>query len=177
VAGPLSRLSARHIVIVEGDADCAFLRALVHQRGLQDFQVVAPSEVAKGAGGRGDFTRVLNYLPILGGFDQVEAILLISDNDESPDTSFGEVVQAVQRAEEFGEPRRKYPVPTRPREKALGNSPTIIVYMVPGPDQPGNLETWCLDAARHTHVPLIECIDDLATCAGIKESPQNNIYK
>lgn len=161
------KLSAKHIVVVEGDADCAFLRALICQRGLQDFQVIAPGEVAQGAGGRAAFTHVLNYLPIADDFDRVEAILLLSDNDDDPDDSFREVVQAVQRAVEFGEPRRKYPVPTRPREKASGTSPTIIVYMVPGPDQQGNLETWCLAAAKQTHSLLIECIDKLAICADI----------
>ena len=96
------KLSARHIVVGEGAADCAFLWALTCQRGLEDFQVIAPGEVIQGAGGRAAFTHVLNYLPMLPGFDRVEAILLISDNDDAPDRSFREVVQAVQGAEEFG---------------------------------------------------------------------------
>lgn len=167
MADRLDRLSAKHIVIVEGDSDCAFVRALVCKRGLNDFQVIAPSEVSQNAGGRSGFTRILNYLPILPGFDKVDAILLISDNDDSPDSSFSEVVEAIQRAEAFGEPLRKYPVPSQSRKKASGANPTIIVYMVPGSGLPGNLETWCLEAAKQAHGRLIGCVEGLADCADI----------
>lgn len=158
------KLTSKYVAIVEGDSDCNFLRALLLQRGLQHFQVVAPSEVADNLGGASAFARVLSYLPMLDGFDDVEGILLVSDNDDSPDASFGNVIGAIKNAEEFGEPPRTHPVPANAQEKAAGK-PAIVVYMIPGPGLSGNLETLCLSAAKQAHAPLVTCVDELATCA------------
>jgi len=43
----------------------------------------------------------------------------------------------------------------------------VVVYMVPGPQEPGNLESLCVEAAQYAHAEQMECVDALIKCVDI----------
>ncbi len=138
------------VIVCEGQGDQAFFLNLIKTRGLPKFTVVFPNDKPDQGipGGVDGFAGRLRALRAERGFDKIEGIIVVSDNDSNPETSFARVQRQVTEA-------CGYPVPTEPLEVARGASgPPITVMMLPRTGQPGNLETLPSMPIWMRHSPL-----------------------
>ncbi len=144
------------LILCEGQGDAAFLRHLIQKRGLPDFEIKHPKEGE--AGGKSAFGQRLDALKIQPGFEKLSAVIVVSDNDDEPNSSFGEIQKQIQWA--------GFAVPAEPLQIARGpNLPATVVVMLPWVKQPGDLEALCLRAAYDRWPDLKRCLDAYCRCA------------
>jgi hypothetical protein len=130
------------VILCEGEADKHFLHALIKARSLAPgcFRVYFPDRAGDATGGRSKMGKWLRNA-YEGSADfrrNVQAVLIVSDNDSDIENSWAEVTTQIRSA-------GGYIVPAAERLVARSNSrPDIVVFMIP-PGIPGNLETLCLE--------------------------------
>src|ERR1700739_1076697 len=118
-------------------------------RSLPPFQATSAGNIAGAPAGRDGIdylTRALDAIPGIPGFLQLEKILLIADNDGSPQNAFGRIQQQINATAIFQ--NRRYVAPVQ-EQVAAGNAPSITILMLPWSGQIGALDTLCLTAARN----------------------------
>jgi hypothetical protein len=143
--------------LCEGAGDAAFLSHLIKARDLPDFHVTYPAHRNfDEPGGRTGFTARLKALHLVRGFKNVTDLIVISDNDRIPAASFKEVCRLILEA-------GGYSVPKSPRNIA-GNNPRVMVFMLPGEDLPGQLETLCLNSCLDRWPDKVACLDAFISC-------------
>lgn len=159
---PRNSLTLPHLIVCEGAADEAFLRALCKHRGLAEVSIRHPGDVDRG--GRGGLDKLgwlLRGIRTWRGFDQVTDILVVADNDTDPTGNFDRVRGQLAAA--------GFPAPTAPlavAEAAVDHIPRrLSVLMLPWADRPGTLDTLCLGPARAAESVLADCADAFAACA------------
>ena len=159
---PRDTLTLPHLIVCEGAADEAFLRALGKQRGLDEISIRHPGDVDRG--GRGGLDKLgwlLRGIRTWRGFERVTDILVVADNDTDPATNFARVRRQVTEA--------GYPVPDAPllvAEATGDNLPRRMrILMLPWADRPGTLDMLCLGPARAAEPALAACAEAFAACA------------
>ena len=144
-------LTREHLIVGEGDADRAFFNALLQERKIDGFQVLAP------AGGR-QFGVRLRAIRGATGFKHVKTILLVADNDIDPTASFQQVRAEIRAAGGYG-------VPDAVLQPATAqNHPSVRIMMLPRAGQPGCLETIVLESLLIEVPTLRECLNDYLKC-------------
>jgi hypothetical protein len=117
-------------------------------------------------GGNTKFTEALDELPSISGFDLVQKVLIVADNDTSPAREFAAVVAAINAtADIIGPPPSRFAAPPAPLIKA-GANPGVVVMMLPWTGVLGSLSTTCLAAAYNAAPNIAACVDTLAACTG-----------
>ena len=145
------------LILCEGQGDAAFFEHLIRERRLPDFEIKYPKE--REPGGKDAFGKRLDALRIQPGFERLSAVIVVSDNDDNSDSSF----QNIQRQLDWA----GYGVPTMPLEIArAADFPAVVVLMLPWVNEPGVLETLCLQAACDWWPTLKLCLDAYCECAG-----------
>jgi hypothetical protein len=174
----LSAITEKYIILCEGIHDAEFFRHLIQLNGFQDFQICSVEYVlGEKHGGNTKFTDALDELVALPGFDGLEKILLVSDNDLDPTQSFQGIAAAIQAtAPIIGPPPRRLIAPAVPLVK-VGADPAIIVMMLPWTGQVGSLTTMCLTAATNAQPTNANCVDDLAICTHADMWPVTTLAK
>ena len=155
---PRNALTLPRLIVCEGAADEAFLRALVQQRGLPALSIRHPGDLD--TGGRGGIDKLgwlLAGIRAWKGFSAVTDLLIVADNDTDPDGNFARVSQQLATA--------GYPAPAAPLASAEGpGQPRVRVLMLPWADEPGTLEGLCLGPARAATPGIASCVDAFAAC-------------
>lgn len=129
------------LILCEGQGDKHIFCALIESLNLQGkFDVVFPYP-SSGRGGFGKFLKTL-YDAEPNFSEHVKAVLIISDNDEDRERSFGEISSGLEKTNLFGVPIAERTIAVRTNSPA----PKIIVLMIPI-DNLGNIETLCVEAA------------------------------
>lgn len=159
------------LILCEGESDKRFLHQLIAVRQIaDDFQIRFPSRGKDNRGGRSKFGAWLDTAKDVGGWDNIRAVLLISDNDEDPQKSLEEVKTSLRDAAGF-------PVPSAERTvaKAVG-FPRVVILMLP-PGNKGSLETLCLSAA-YDKWPIVKTpLDALVSSVGTNKWSANKESK
>jgi hypothetical protein len=127
------------------------------QRNIPGFQI------EKSGGGNSGFYRYLSGLPARTGAHKLKGVLLVSDNDESPDDSFKFIRDQIKKA--------KLPAPDNPMDIAKWTTidVAVAVMMIPyvgGLRQKGCLETMLLTAVQQQHAGISACVEAYADCTG-----------
>ena len=135
-------------LLVEGyDAFRFFKALLVHMNLVHQIEI-------RNFGGVGDLQ---SYLPVLlttPGFHGVQSLGIVRDAESDAPSAFRSVC-SVLRTNRLTEPKR-------PMEVAEGR-PRTGVFILPDGENPGMLETLCLQAVSGD--PIIPCIDLYFHCA------------
>ena len=104
----LTRFDERpFLILCEGEGDKQFLHKLIEQRDIpSEFQIRFPDRGNTGQGGRSKFGPWLaDASAVSEDFQRnIEAILLVSDNDQDPTKSFQEVQESLCKSEGFPVP-------------------------------------------------------------------------
>jgi hypothetical protein len=150
------QLKHSRAIICEGLADQAFFMRLIHDRGLPDFDIPDGK-------GRSYFSEILRGLRAGSHRTKLNALLIVSDNDDDPKRSFYEVQQQIQVA-------TGYPVPEKPMEIAkVAGQPIVLIMMLPWTDTPGCLETLLKMIWQREQGSMKVCVDEFLTCAKVTE--------
>lgn len=150
------------VLLTEGRADKAFIRALIRAQELPDFDCPWPVSVeddhsgflgANKLHGRDKFGGMLEVLDVFLNLrpelcDRLRGVLIVTDARDDPDDSFRHVCDQIAILERFG-------VPTAPLDVALSKDgrPPIAVMLFPG-DGRGSLETICIEDMK-TRKPIV----------------------
>jgi len=151
-------ITSSRVILCEGTGDKSFFENLIAVRGLPDFYVTCPVFDIH-PGGRGGFEQRLRSLRLQPHFEHVQGVIVVSDNDADPNSSFQAVRKSIHDAE--------YPAPNRPYVVIPG-PPATAIMMIPGQGKNGQLETLCLEAIRDTWPIHFQCAEAYGACAGIE---------
>lgn len=149
-----------HVVMCEGEADELFFRKLADANGMNALQFMNAQSASK----FGEALRALRVFWAMPGGNP-KAILVVSDNDDNPSQSFRNVCRQLKAT--------GYPIPNAPELVATSpGCPQVMVFMVPGPHEPGCLETLCLRCLyERGEAAERQCVDEFVRCAGIDRWP------
>jgi hypothetical protein len=129
---------------------------LIQDRNLPSFDI-------PDAKGRSSFSEILRGLRVGTQTTKLNAILIVSDNDNDPVRSFGEVQDQIRIA-------TGYPVPEKPMEAARAvGQPIVLIMMLPWIDTPGSLETLLRMVLQREQEAMMVCVDEFLKCTKVTE--------
>lgn len=141
------QIAAAKQLLAEGRDAEKFLQALIRTIGRDDLQV-------QNYGGVDELHGFLKALVRTREFrEKVNSLGIIRDAERDPAAAFQSVCGALRNAE--------LPVPPRP-ETTAGRTLRVSVLILPRADQPGMLETICLEAIADQ--PVMKCIEEFFAC-------------
>jgi len=171
-------ITHKHVLLCEGMHDAQFFKHLIDVRNLPSFLVASCGFIAGAPPGRDGIdhlTKALDALVAIPGFPQLEAILIVADNDSDPAAAFNKVRQLIGATADI-KPQRRYAIPNAPLTKS-GLQPTMVVMMHPWTGVPGALDTLCLTAASNKEPAKSVCVDIFAKCAQSDKWPPTKVAK
>src|SRR6266705_942342 len=146
------------LIVCEGKADQQFLQNLIASRKLSGFQVefARPTPSDTGGGGQSKFRSFLEALEIpLAQSNPLANIILVSDNDTQPATSFESIQKQINESGLFYAPTR--PLRRAKRHKKIPIS--LYVVMIPWTKEKGTLEHIILDALYDYYPDAKRCAE------------------
>ncbi|MEA3345448.1 MAG: DUF3226 domain-containing protein [Chloroflexota bacterium] len=143
---PLKSIAEPKVLIVEGEDDRRLFSELIAHLHLSEIEVRA-------IGGKTKFRSNVKALTITSGFDKVSSVGVIRDADEDPTAAFQSVCDALQ---DTGLPRPEEPL------QPVGDSPQVLVMLLPDGETPGMLEDLCLQSVKED--PATRCVDEYFEC-------------
>jgi hypothetical protein len=170
----LPEFTKTRFIMCEGDDDKGFLEALIEDRRLPEFQICQVSECndagndGKGVGGSSGFKFSLTGLTPIKGFNNVKALLIVTDNDAS--TSFRDVQNAFTV--------NGHTAPVTPTSVGTIYDRPSAVLMVPSSTSYGDLEVLCLPEIYRKWPRSQECVAKFMACTGASSwTKQGSINK
>lgn len=165
------------LILCEGGADEAFLRALIAARSGEPVSIRNTADRSTDPATRGGVDRfgaLLEAVSVFRGFEIVTDIMLVADSDDDPVENFARLRHQIAKATNQNTvPHSTFGVPEAPARTAAGQ-PSITVLLVPWHDETGNLESLCLPAAETAAGAVAKCVADFAECIGADEWPRLN---
>ena len=158
--GNEGRFTVSNLIVCEGKGDAAFFRHLLDENNISDFKVEVPNTVtAKGQFGNSGFGTYLVGIKTRRGFGGLTNVIIARDSDENPEGSFNQVCEQIQQA-------GGYEIPNGPRKTTdTDKKPAMTVLLIPGSQEPGNLETLLLQGVDYRNDPNVEdCLDKYFQC-------------
>ena len=147
-------ISEPNLLLVEGDDDRRFFRALAQHLGLAEIAI----RTMGGTGNLGDRVEAISAEP--GFKDTVRTFGVVRDADENPAGAFQSVCDALRAAD--------LPVPKRCGEPC-GRAPRVSVMILPSQSETGSLEDVLLASVRDDLAA--PCIDGYFDCLKEKGLP------
>jgi hypothetical protein len=178
VPGRLTAITEPFVLLCEGQHDSQFFTHLIRVRNLPKFEVCSVNYVlGESHGGNTKFTEALDELPAIPGFEKVQKVLVVADNDLEPTRSFNDVVAAIAATEPIiGPPASRFVAPPVPLTKA-GENPAVVVLMMPWTNVQGSLSTMCATAAMNAAPLVARCVNAFANCTGAAGWPMTTLAK
>ncbi len=158
LAAHVPALSLDYLVVGEGEGDASFISHLCSVRGVELSAIQIEN-----AGGSGKFKPYLEGLRLRPNFDRLRGLLVIGDNDDTPEENFNRIRGFLKRG--------KLPYPDQPLRVARFNGtdpPAVVVMMLPytvagGPTR-GSLDTMLLVGMNERNAEVAACIDAFRGC-------------
>jgi hypothetical protein len=143
---PLSPITKSKVLIVEGEEEIRVFSELIAHLNLPDIEI-------RDIGGKTKFRTNVRTLTITPGFYNVTSVGVIRDADDNPASAFQSVCDALQSAG-FAKPTKTL--------QPVGDSPQVVVMILPDGETPGMLEDLCLKSVEED--PAIRCVDEYFEC-------------
>jgi hypothetical protein len=143
------------LILCEGRDDIAFFRRMIELRGLPNYHIRDTSEKKGYRAGNTKFKTSLEGLELNSGYRKLRKIVVVSDCDENPNESFNFVREQVYQAFNIN---CGLDAPLQITETPSGIN--ISIAMIPAENQVGNLESFCIDAARSSNPELAAFTDN-----------------
>jgi hypothetical protein len=174
----LTKIGEPFVLLCEGQHDSEFFTHLIQSRNLPRFEICSVSYVlGTSRGGNTRFTDALDELPAIPGFQNVQKVLIVADNDLDPTAEFNRVTASIAAtAPIIGPPAGRYVAPTAPLTK-VGANPAIVILMMPWTGVIGSLHTMCVTAAANAAPMIASCVDNLAVCTAANAWPITTLAK
>jgi hypothetical protein len=136
--GEAPQFTSPRLLLCEGPDDKGFLEALIREHHLPQFQICHAAEF-KGkddqppTGGKNGFRGCLDGADVLRGFDDLKAILIVTDNDS--DSALRDLRRIM---------RDVCDIPQDVTEIGSFCGKPLAVYLIPSANEIGDLESYCL---------------------------------
>lgn len=166
-----NELTTPKMIVCEGPSDRAFIRQIISTFRLPEVCVRYTSTTGHGPGGIDRFGSFLTGVRSFKGFYDLTDILLIADNDISPQENFQKIVAQINSVKDDVIPRVKFVAPSQPMEN-VGTNPSITVMMIPFTGVSGNLETLCLKAAMESSPDISVAVNQFAESTQVESWPE-----
>ena len=137
------------LILCEGRADEAFLRAFLLHRQLGNATIRNTSDAdpdGEGAGSVSLFGELLLASTTWTNFEMVTDILVVCDSDDDPAINLASIQHQIITIGSSTNPVGLFPVPAAYEVPTTGN-PTLRVLSIPWHDRAGNMEVLCYPAA------------------------------
>jgi hypothetical protein len=146
-------ITERKLVVVEGNDDKRFFEALLKHLELTNVQCIA-------LGGRDEMRKTETWRALMAtpGFSGLEAIAIIRDADESPQSAFQSLRDILGNV--------GLPQPAAPFQ-VQHSAPKVCILIMPDAHSQGELEDLCLRAL--TGKPVLECVEQFLQCVQQRE--------
>ena len=141
--------SANALLLVEGNDQLRFFRALATDLERTDIQV-------ENFGGIYQLRRTLLGVTPMPGFAALRSLGIVRDAERSTAGAFQSVQGSLRAAD--------LPVPDELGTPSADDGLAVSVWLLPGDDRPGMLETLLCDTIEEG--PEAACIDDFLECLG-----------
>lgn len=151
-----ARIEGRHLLLVEGQDDRRFWDSFLRHHGRVSIQVVE-------YGSTSELRREFPAIVRIPGFRRLDWLGIAQDADADPQAALDRIRTALQKEE--------LPIPRRAWELTPG-TPSVATFILPGPDQIGDLETLIWQTVED--VKRAHCVTSFLSCltsAGV-EMPQ-----
>lgn len=148
-------ITKKKLLAVEGNDEKSFFKELFKYMGMD--AIVQVLDVA----GKDNFKKEMPLLKKATGFNDLEAIGIIRDADDSFENAFKSVINVLEKIEDLK-------VPKKPGEFSQGN-PKVGVFIMPDNSHPGMLEDLCLETVKDTEE--MKCVKQFLDCAKQLENP------
>ena len=150
-------ITKKKLLLVEGNDEKNFLEELFRQMGQED--IVDIHDVA----GKDNFKKNMPTFMKTPGFNDVEAIAIVRDADDSCRSAFVSVKGILKE--------NSLLPPGRPGKFSQGN-PKVGVFIMPDNKNSGMLENLCLETVKDEEG--MECVNLFVDCANQLASPPKN---
>lgn len=160
---PPTPIDHRTVIIVEGDDDKNFIRALCRFLQLPQCQFIV-------ANGKPNIPNVVRVLPLTPNFEMMESLCIVRDADNTASGALQSIRHALSRS--------NLPTPTSaftPIRPPPGNALSVSIALFPDGHRPGSLEDLCLSSVQNT--PEMTCVDSYIVCAQALGSLTTNVSK
>jgi hypothetical protein len=174
---PAKEITQQFVIVGEGAGDAMFFNHLCAVHAIPGFQCLD-------AGGTGNFEQYLKDLPALTGFlKNCKILVIVGDNDDTPDDRFKEIRLAVKRASTHlgrRSPSIVLPVPDNPFQivKYTTSDLRVVIAMLPFDANEnrtkGCLETLLLQSASAKNPGIAACVPAFGTCIGVEGWPNGS---
>jgi hypothetical protein len=165
--------SSTRFILCEGPDDKHFLEVLIKSHNLPNFQVCHAAEFngwkpgEQPTGGKNGFKSCLDRIDVLSGFDDLKAVLIVTDNDEAKS------LRALRKSL-----KRVCSIPNFVTEVGRIYGKPLAVFLVPSATEIGDLETFCLPEVHRVWPRSPKCVEDFLTNTGaLSWTKQSSINK
>ncbi len=169
----MAEFTESRFILCEGMDDKCFLEALIREHHLPSFQICHAAEFngrgigESSTGGKDGFKTALDRVDVLSGFDNLKAILIVTDNDEPK--SLKKLRQSLKG---IGS------VPQSVTEVGTIYGKPLAVFLIPSATECGDLETFCLPEIHKVWPRSPRCVEDFLTNTGaLNWTKQSSINK
>ena len=138
---------ATKLLLVEGNDDLRFFRAMLGSRGIADVTVSSYN-------GKANLGNDLSARIRESEFHAVSSLGVVRDADDNSQSAFDSVVGSLQRA--------KLPTPDAANVPIERNGLRISVLILPPDDDCGELENVCLSSVEG--IPDMQCVESYFDC-------------
>lgn len=142
----LTPITETKLLVVEGKDEVYFFEALKTHLGLTGIKI-------RDCEGKENMRPFIKALPKTPGFNGLISLGLIRDADTDAQSAFQSVCDALKDAD--------LAVPSEP-SVFTGDSPRVIIMILPNGFDPGMLENLCLDSVVDD--PAMTCVDEYFEC-------------
>lgn len=152
------KLHRKVLLLCEGKGDAGFFSALREQREIGEFQICFPNPETASGFGVSAFGQFLTALKLRHGYDDLEAIVCVIDNDNSPAKAIKDVKKLIQEA--------GLSAPTEALTFTDGR-PSVAILPLPSLLGKGCIET-LLEQSLTKKPKLKRCVRETQDCVSIK---------
>ena len=157
----IKEIKKEKLLLVEGRDEEVFFEALFRKRNISEIQIME-------SGGKEQFAKELPEIIKLPNFRTVSSLAVVQDADQSAGKTFKSICSVLKK--------NALKAPDKPASFISG-PPKIGVFIIPGENNPGMLESLCLSTVESGESKgLLECVDSFIDCVK-KESIGNTLYK
>jgi hypothetical protein len=155
-------------ILCEGFEDSALARALTDfsPRKLTRSDV-SPNNDVGSVSGNTEFEKAIIGAEITRGFEKVQHVVVVADNDDNPIDSFNQVTLQLKKAKDEGSVKRDWAIPAQPGVKTAGD-PSVTIWMWPSIGQPGCLESLLWKIIETEYQPISLCVEAALQCSGAR---------
>lgn len=143
------------LVLCEGKEDRLVMQAIARHAGIED------KLSFEDYGGESKLREYLAALMVRGDFrrGEIPRILVTRDADANFDSAWASITGSIQISFgcDIGQPGMWV---------VTESGAEVTAWVVPGPGQPGMIETLCLNAARSSSPEMFGCLDPFIDCLG-----------